>query len=205
MSTESTIESTIETTMDTSNESLAIRLKESFEWYVIKTFGPEGIEEKVRTCIETEIKLSGIEACVGRIVVPEEDIFEIKNGKKTTRTRKKFQGYIFIEMENTEEMRRVILSQQYISGFVGGEKSKPCPMDDEDITRILEDHFNQSTPIPKSIFKVGEIVRIAKGTFEGVEGSVKTIELQKGKMIVSVLIFGRITEVEIESWHVEKL
>jgi transcriptional antiterminator NusG len=191
--------------LETPEDELVIRKKETFDWYVIKTYGPEGIEEKVRDGIEKDIEDANIQSTLGRIIIPEEDVYEIKRGKKVTKTRKKFQGYIFIEMENTEEICHIILSQQYVSGFVGGGKENPCPMDDFDIERILEDHFQKTKPKPKSIFDVGETVKIGNGSFEGVEGKVKSIDVEKGKMHISIVIFGRQTDIELESWQVEKI
>jgi transcriptional antiterminator NusG len=189
---------------ETIEEKLQLRLKDNFEWYVLKTYGPEGIEEKVKECIIAEVENTKLDEDVGRIVIQEEDIFEIKRGKKVTRTRKKYQGYIFIEMEPSQELCRIILSQNFVSGFVGGEKNNPLCIEDHEAMKILEDHFKQVAPKPKLNFDLGEDVKINNGPFQGTEGVVKSIDGEKGKLVVNVNIFGRVTPVDLEAWQVAK-
>ena len=176
----------------------------SMEWYAIKT--QIEAEVKVKSLLQDAVKKAELEHKIGRVLIPMEQVAEIRQGKKIIQTRKIYAGYIFIEMEIDDETRLLVLETQGISGFVGTDSRTPIPMEDHEVERIMAElEEQQDRPKPKVIFSIGETVKVKEGPFENFEGAVEHIDPIRGTMRIMVLIFGRQTPVELEYYQVEKL
>jgi len=174
------------------------------EWYAIKT--QIEAEAKVKALLHEAVKKAELEHKIGRILIPTEQVAEIRQGKKIVQTRKIYAGYIFIEMEIDDQTRLLVLETQGISGFVGTDSRTPIPMEDHEVDRIMAElEEQQDRAKPKVIFSVGETVKVKEGPFENFEGVVEQIDPIRGTMRIMVLIFGRQTPVELEYYQVEKL
>ena len=174
------------------------------EWYAIKTNIES--EAKVKALLLDYIKSHQLEHKFGKILIPTEQVSEIRRGKKIIQTRKIYAGYVFIEMEIDDQTRMIVLETQGVSGFVGTDSRTPIPMEDHEVERIMAElEEQQDRPKPKMIFKIGETVKVKEGAFENFEGLVENIDPIKGTMRLMVMIFGRNTPVELEYWQVEKL
>ncbi|MBF0243853.1 MAG: transcription termination/antitermination factor NusG [Planctomycetes bacterium] len=174
------------------------------EWYAIKT--NIETEEKVRILLQDAVQKRGLAHKIGRIMVPVEKVAEIRLGKKIIQTRKIYSGYVFLEMENDNDTRMLVLETQGVSGFVGTDSRTPVPLEDHEVDRIVsevEDKLDR--PKPKVLFEVGETVKVKEGAFENFEGTVESVDAERGTMSLSVMIFGRYTPVELEYWQVEKV
>ncbi|KAA3608244.1 MAG: transcription termination/antitermination factor NusG [Planctomycetota bacterium] len=180
-------------------------------WYVVRV--PSGREESVRDKLSRRIKADGLENRIPQVVVPVERVTEFKNGKKKVTNRKIYPGYILIEAdlgkpeEETEEDQKVWFALHETPGFqdfVGGGGRTPTPMSDEEVDSILS-RMEESESTPRMAFriKLGDMVRIKEGPFEGFDGVVEEVLDAKGLLRISVTIFGRATSVEIEHWQVE--
>lgn len=176
----------------------------NMEWYAIKT--QIEAEAKVKALLQEAVKKNNLEHKIGRIMIPTEQVAEIRQGKKIIQTRKIYAGYIFIEMLVDDETRILVLETQGISGFVGTDSRTPIPMEDHEVDRIMAElEEQQDRPKPKVIFGIGELVKVKEGPFENFEGVVEHIDPVRGTMRLMVLIFGRKTPVELEYYQVEKL
>ena len=173
------------------------------KWYVIHT--QTGAEEKARAGLESRRATTALKEYIGEIVVPTEQVSEIRGGKKRISARKFFPGYILLKMEMNKESWYLVKSTPGITGFIG-PGNKPAPLSDEEVDTILKRTVETETkPSPKIIFEIGEAVRISQGPFANFNGSVMEIYPDRGKLKVSVSIFGRATLVELEYWQVEKV
>jgi len=172
-------------------------------WYVVHT--QTGLEDKVKTAIEHKITSEGAQEIINKVVIPVEQISEIRSGKKRISQRKFFPGYLLVEMELTEKSYFVIKSTPGVTGFIGlGKKHMPLPQAEVDgILKRTE--ATQAKPSPKVTFEKGEQVRVTEGPFVNFNGTIDEIHPEKGKVKVSVSIFGRSTPVELEYWQVEKV
>lgn len=174
------------------------------EWYAVKTNIES--ETKVKALLQDYVKSNNLENKFGKILIPTEQVSEIRKGKKIIQTRKIYAGYVFIEMEVDDQTRMIVLETQGVSGFVGTDSRTPIPMEDHEVERIMAElEEQQDRPKPKMTFKVGETVKVKEGAFENFEGLVEDIDPIKGTMKLMVMIFGRNTPVELEYWQVEKL
>ena len=172
-------------------------------WYVIHT--QTGFEDRVKTVLEGKMKAGLAKEGIAQILVPIEQVSEIKAGKKKISQRKFFPGYILVEMELTDETWYLIKSIPGVTGFVGAG-SKPLPLKDEEIETILKQSKEaKEKPTPKVLFEKGENIRVVDGPFMNFNGSIDEANLQKGKLKVMISIFGRATPVELETWQVEKV
>lgn len=172
-------------------------------WYVIHT--QTGAEEKVKTHIENKLKLSLIKENISQILVPSERVSEVKAGKKRISERKFFPGYILVQMELTDESWYLLKNTPGVTGFIGSG-TKPVPIDDQEVDSILKQSAErQEKPIPKTLFEKGESVRVTEGPFVNFTGVVDEVFPTKGRLKVSISVFGRSTPVELEYWQVEKL
>ncbi|MFH1868264.1 MAG: transcription termination/antitermination protein NusG [Candidatus Omnitrophota bacterium] len=172
-------------------------------WYVVHTL--TGQEEKVKTNILNRLALSKIKEQVAQVLIPTEVISEVKSGKKKISVRKFFPGYVLVEMELTDESWYLIKNTPGVTGFISSG-SKPTPLLEEEVNSILKQTEEKKVrPTPKVIFDKGESVRIIEGPFTNFNGTVDDVNPEKGKLKVSVMIFGRPTPVEIEYWQVERL
>lgn len=172
-------------------------------WYVIHT--QTGYENRVKNLLEGKIKTSLSKDVIAQILVPVEQVSEIKAGKKRISQRKFFPGYILVEMELTDESWYLIKSIPGVTGFVGAG-SKPLPLKEEEIEAILRQAKDaKEKPTPKVVFDKGESVRVNDGPFTNFNGVVEEANIAKGKVKVMISIFGRATPVELETWQVEKI
>lgn len=173
------------------------------KWYVVHT--QTGSEEKVRTSLENKIQTSGLQELISQIVIPTEQVSEIRSGKKKISQRKFFPGYILVEMDLDEQTYLFVKTTPGVTGFIGPGK-KPMPLPQSEVDGILKrTEETQVKPSPKVMFEVGEQVRITDGPFVNFNGSIDEVYPEKGKIKVSVSIFGRATPVELEFWQVEKV
>jgi transcriptional antiterminator NusG len=192
-----------------SNEQRAVIGDEAFrelrshvhKWYVIHTYS--GYEKVVKENLEQRLRTLGLAARVSEVLIPTEDVMEVKGGKKQVFTKRSFPGYVFVKMEVDDEVWYAIRNTPKVSGFVGG--AKPSPLMDSEVEAILKQMRETSErPQPKVLFEQGESVRIIDGPFSNFIGVVDNIFPEQGKLKVMVTIFGRSTPVELEFGQVEK-
>ena len=173
------------------------------QWYVVHTL--TGHEEKVKSSLQKAIDTNAFEGMVSQVMVPMEKVSEVKGGKKKITERRVFPGYVMIEMDLSDETWYRIKSTPGVSGFVG-TGVRPMPLREEEVSQILQStQEKMEKPIPKVSFENGEAVRINEGPFTNFNGVVEEIHPEKGKLKVTVTIFGRATPVELEYWQVEKV
>jgi transcriptional antiterminator NusG len=172
------------------------------KWYIIHS--QTGSEDKVKRAIENRIAFSGLQEHISEIVIPTEQISEIRRGRKRVSQRKFFPGYILIKMDLDDAIYSVIKGTPGVTGFIGAGK-RPTPLSQDEAENILkkieETHVK---PSPKVVFEKGEQVRVTQGPFVNFNGIIDEVYPEKGKLKVSVSIFGRATPVELEYWQVEK-
>ncbi|MCU0652175.1 MAG: transcription termination/antitermination protein NusG [Candidatus Omnitrophica bacterium] len=172
-------------------------------WYVVHT--QTGFEDKVKQLLENRIVASGLAEFISKVVIPTEQVSEIRSGKRRISARKFFPGYLLVEMELTEATYLMIKTTTGVTGFIGLGK-KPMPLSQTEVDNILKKtQDTQAKPSPKIIFEKGEQVRVTDGPFVNFNGTIDEIHPEKGKLKVSVSIFGRSTPVELEYWQVEKI
>ncbi|MFC1807048.1 transcription termination/antitermination protein NusG [Candidatus Omnitrophota bacterium] len=172
-------------------------------WYVIHTL--TGQEEKVKANILNQLSLSKVKEQVEQVLIPTEVISEVKSGKKKISERKFFPGYVMVEMDLTDESWYLIKNTPGVTGFISSG-SKPTPLLEEEVHNILrQTEEKKEKPTPKVSFNAGESVRITDGPFTNFNGTVESMNPAKGRLKVSVMIFGRPTPVELEYWQVERL
>ena len=174
-----------------------------FKWYVVHAYS--GMEKAVERNIVERIARSGMETKFGRILVPTEEVVEIKNGQKKTTERKFFPGYVLVEMVMDDETWHLVKHTNKVTGFVGGAKNRPAPISEADVAKIVN-QMQEGTDKPrhKVEFEVGEYIRVKEGPFTDFNGTVEEVNYERNKMRVSVTIFGRATPVELEFGQVEK-
>lgn len=173
------------------------------KWYVIHT--QTGSEDKVKTSLEKRILAEGMQDLFGQVFIPTEQVSEIKGGKKTISQRKFFPGYILVEMDLNEKSMQFIRKTPGVTRFIGAGRQPTALNEDEikNVLKVAEDR--QSKPTPKVSFEDGEAVRVIDGPFVNFSGTVESIHPEKGKLKVSVSVFGRATPIELEYWQVEKV
>jgi transcriptional antiterminator NusG len=172
-------------------------------WYVVHT--QTGSEDKVKSLLEGRIATGGLAELISKVVIPTEQVSEVRSGKKKISQRKFFPGYLLVEMELNEVSYLAIKSTPGITGFIGLGK-KPMPLSQSEVDNILKRTAEtQVKPSPKIVFEKGEQVRITDGPFVNFNGTIDAVHPEKGKLKASVSIFGRATPVELEYWQVEKI
>jgi transcriptional antiterminator NusG len=175
--------------------------KHVHKWYVIHTYS--SYEKIVKDNLIQRLRSLGLAARVSEVLIPTEDVMEVKGGKKQVFTKRSFPGYVFVKMEVDDEVWYAIRNTPKVSGFVGG--AKPSPLLDSEVEAILKQMKETSErPQPKVLFEPGESVRIIDGPFSNFTGVVDSIYPEQGKLKVMVTIFGRFTPVELEFGQVEK-
>ena len=173
------------------------------QWFVIHA--RSGYEAKVKIAIEEAVSREGIEDLVGEIMIPTEQVVELKAGKKKETERKFFPGYMLIKMELTEPSWLLIKNTNNVIGFIGGSSGKPSPITEREVERIFARvQEGADKPKPKVAFQPGEEVLVISGPFNEFNGSVESVNYEKSLLTVEVLIFGRTTAVELEFAQVEK-
>ncbi|MFA5007780.1 MAG: transcription termination/antitermination protein NusG [Candidatus Omnitrophota bacterium] len=172
-------------------------------WYILHTLS--GAEEKAKANLEARIKAHNYEQFIANVIIPKEQVTEVKLGKKKILERKFFPGYILVEMEMNDDSWLFVKNTPGITTFIGPRR-KPSPIPQEEVDKILaKAKESKEKPAPKVTFEKGESVRVIEGAFLNFNGIVEEIQQDKGKLKVSVSIFGRTTPVELEFWQVEKI
>jgi len=171
------------------------------KWYVVKAMS--GQERKVKSNVEARIQVEELGDFVGRVLIPTENVSEVKGGKKKISTRLFFPGYILVEMDLNERTYHFIRQTNGVLGFLGDQE--PIPLKDEEIENILGQIEARKEKVkPKVLFEVGEVVKVTEGPFVNFSGVINEINPEKGKLKVMVSIFGRSTPLELEYWQVER-
>jgi transcriptional antiterminator NusG len=173
-------------------------------WYVVHAYS--GMEKAVERNLRERIDRSGMQAKFGRILVPTEEVVEMKNGKKSVTERRFFPGYVLVEMVMDDESWHLVKNTSKVTGFVGGAKNRPSPISEDEVMKIVT-QMQEGTekPRPKVEWVVGEVVRVKDGPFTDFNGAIEDVNYDKNKMRVSVTIFGRATPVELDFHQVEKV
>ncbi len=181
----------------------AVPVNPDLRWYVVHAYS--GMEKAVERNIVERITRAGMQAKFGRILVPMEEVVEIKNGQKKTTERKFFPGYVLVEMIMDDETWHLVKHTNKVTGFVGGAKNRPSPISEAEVMKIVN-QMQEGTEKPrhKVEFVVGEYVRVKDGPFTDFNGSVEDVNYDKSKVRVAVTIFGRSTPVELEFSQIEK-
>jgi transcription termination/antitermination protein NusG len=175
----------------------------SLRWYVVHVYS--GFEKSVERALRERIRRSEMEDKFGQILVPVEEVVEMKAGQKSISERKFFPGYLLVQMDMTDETWHMVKSTPKVTGFVGGTSTKPTPISDKEVEAILRQvQEGVEKPRPKVLFETGEAVRVTDGPFTDFHGNVEEVNYDKNKLRVSVLIFGRPTPVELDFGQVEK-
>ena len=186
-----------------STESVPAAPASPLRWYVVHAYS--GMEKAVERNIQERIGRAGMQSKFGRILVPTEEVVELKNGVKRTTERKFFPGYVLVEMVMDDDTWHLVKHTNKVTGFVGGAKNRPAPISEDDVMKIVN-QMQEGTDKPrhKVEFEVGEYVRVKEGPFTDFNGTVEEVNYEKNKLRVSVTIFGRATPVELEFGQVEK-
>lgn len=184
-------------------EVAAANAAAGMRWYVVHAYS--GMEKAAERNIVERINRAGMQAKFGRILVPTEEVVEVKNGQKRTTERKFFPGYVLVEMVMDDETWHLVKHTNKVTGFVGGAKNRPVPISEEDVQKIVNQMQEGSDkPRHKVEFMPGEYIRVKEGPFADFNGTVEEVNYEKNKLRVSVTIFGRATPVELEFAQVEK-
>ena len=185
------------------NGGAAASANPDLRWYIVHAYS--GMEKAVERNIAERIVRSGMQSKFGRILVPSEEVVEMRNGQRRTTERRLFPGYVFVEMVMEDDTWHLVKHTSKVTGFVGGAKNRPAPISEEEIRKIV-DQMQEGTEKPrhKIEFMVGEMVRVKEGPFADFNGSVEEVNYEKNRLRVSVTIFGRATPVELEFAQVEK-
>ena len=176
----------------------------TLRWYVVHSYS--NFENKVKQGLEERIKREGLEEYFGKILVPTEEVVEMRMGQQRKSERKFFPGYVLVQMELNDQTWHLVKNVPRVLGFIGGSSDKPSPITEKEAMTILnrvEEGVNK--PKPKVLFEVGEVIRIIDGPFKEFNGSIEEVNYEKSRLRVSVLIFGRGTPVELEFNQVEKI
>ncbi len=172
-------------------------------WYVVHAYS--GYEKQVKRSLEDRIQRAEMEALFGDVLVPTEEVVEMKGGQKRRSDRKFFPGYVLVEMEMTDESWHLVKDVPKVMGFIGGTADRPAPISQKEADAILNRvQEGVDKPRPKVLFEPGEMVRVVDGPFNDFNGVVEEVDYDKSRLKVAVLIFGRSTPVELEFHQVEK-
>jgi transcription termination/antitermination protein NusG len=173
-------------------------------WYVVHAYS--GMEKAVERNLRERIDRAGMQEKFGRILVPMEEVVELKNGKKAVTERRFFPGYVLVEMEMDDDTWHLVKHTSKVTGFVGGAKNRPSPISESDVKKIVNQmQEGIEKPRPKVEWVVGELVRVKEGPFTDFNGAIEEVNYDKSKVRVSVTIFGRATPVELDFSQVEKI
>ena len=175
----------------------------ALKWYVIHAYS--NYENKVRQALEERIEREGLQDHFGKIIVPTEEVVEMRAGQQRKSERKFFPGYVLVQMELSDVTWHMVRDVPRVLGFIGGTADKPAAITDAEAELILnrvEDGLNK--PKPKVLFEVGEVLRVVDGPFKDFDGAVEEVNYEKSRLTVTVMIFGRSTPVDLEFTQVEK-
>ncbi|PHQ23776.1 transcription termination/antitermination protein NusG [Marinobacter guineae] len=172
-------------------------------WYVVHAYS--GFEKQVMRTLKERVALDGMEDRFGEILVPTEEVVEMREGKKRKSERKFYPGYVLVQMEMDDATWHLVKNTPRVLGFIGGTKDKPAPITEKEADAILRRvESGADKPKPKTLFEPGEVVRVVEGPFADFNGVVEEVDYDKSRVKVAVLIFGRSTPVELEFGQVEK-
>ncbi|HGG58772.1 MAG TPA: transcription termination/antitermination protein NusG [Gammaproteobacteria bacterium] len=172
-------------------------------WYVVQAYS--GYEQKVQRSLQERIARYGMEDSFGEILVPTEEVVEMREGKKRRSERKFFPGYVLVQMEMNDDTWHLVKDVPQVLGFIGGTSDKPAPISEKEADAILNRvKEGAEKPRPKVLFDVGQVVRVTSGPFNDFNGVIESVNYEKSRVLVAVQIFGRSTPVELEFHQVEK-
>ena len=175
----------------------------ALRWYVVHAYS--NFEHKVASSLKDRVKLHGLEHKFGDVLVPTEEVVEMREGSKRRSERKFFPGYVLVQMDMNEDTWHLVKDAPKVLGFIGGTSDRPAPISDREADAILQRvQEGVDKPRPKVLFEVGEVVRVTDGPFNDFNGVVEEVNYEKSRLRVSVLIFGRSTPVELAFNQVEK-
>ena len=175
----------------------------ALRWYIVHAYS--NFEHKVKSSLEERIKRMGLEDKFGEILVPTEEVVEMKEGSKRRSERKFFPGYVLVQMEMDDETWHLVKEVPKVLGFIGGTSDRPAPITEAEANQILQRvKEGVDKPRPKVLFEPGEVVRVIDGPFNDFNGVVEEVDYDKSRLKVAVLIFGRSTPVDLEFGQVEK-
>jgi len=175
----------------------------TMHWYVVHAYS--GFEAQVKRSLEERVKRSGLDEQFGDILVPTEEVVEMRGGQQRRSERKFFPGYVLVQMEMTDETWHLVKDVPRVMGFIGGTGDRPAPISEREANSILQRvQEGVEKPKPKVLFEPGEVVRVIDGPFNDFNGVVEDVDYEKSRLKVSVLIFGRSTPVDLEFSQVEK-
>jgi transcriptional antiterminator NusG len=175
----------------------------AMRWYVVHAYS--GFEQQVKRSLEERIRRFGMEERFGEILVPTEEVVEMRGGQQRKSERKFFPGYVLVQMEMSDETWHLVKEVPRVMGFIGGKADRPAPISDKEADAILRRvQEGIEKPRPKVLFEPGEVVRVVDGPFNDFNGVVEDVDYDKSRLKVSVLIFGRSTPVDLEFSQVEK-
>jgi transcriptional antiterminator NusG len=190
-------------TTTTPETTTAPAAKSTKRWYVVHAYS--GMEKSVKKALIERVSRSGMQEQFGEILVPTEEVVEVKNGTKSVTERRFFPGYVLVEMDMTDESWHLVKNTAKVTGFVGGKANRPTPISQKEVEKIMAQmQEGVEKPRPKTLFEVGEMVRVKEGPFTDFNGNVEEVNYEKSRLRVSVTIFGRATPVELEFAQVEK-
>ncbi|MGJ8663141.1 MAG: transcription termination/antitermination protein NusG [Marinicella sp.] len=176
----------------------------SHRWYVVHAYS--GFEQQVVKSLEERIERYQMHDLFGEVLVPKETVVEMRKGQKRRSERKFFPGYVLVQMEMNDETWHLVKSVPKVLGFIGGTAERPAPISEKEANAILQRiQEGEDKPQPKTLFDVGEIIRVIDGPFADFNGEVEEVNYEKSRMRVAVSIFGRSTPVELEFGQVEKV
>jgi len=172
-------------------------------WYVVHAYS--GFEQQVQKMLKERVARAGMQDSFGDVLVPTEEVVEMRDGQRRKSDRKFFPGYVLVNMEMNDETWHLVKSVPKVMGFIGGSSDKPAPISDKEADAILQRvQEGVDKPRPKVLFEPGEVVRVIDGPFNDFNGVVEEVNYEKSRLRVAVLIFGRSTPVELEFTQVEK-
>ena len=188
----------------TNNPVVSLTPVGNMRWYVVHAYS--GMEKSVQRALTERIERAGMQDKFGQILVPSEEVVEVKNGTKAVTERRLFPGYVFVEMEMTDDTWHLVKNTSKVTGFIGGKSNKPTPIAPHEVAKIMQQvQEGVEKPRPKVLYEVGEVIRIKDGPFTDFNGNVEEVNYEKSKVRVTVTIFGRATPVELDFSQVEKV
>jgi len=186
------------------NPSVVTSPTGNMRWYVVHAYS--GMEKSVQRALTERIERAGMQDKFGQILVPSEEVVEVKNGQKALTERRLFPGYVFVEMEMTDDTWHLVKNTSKVTGFIGGKSNKPTPIAPHEVAKIIQQvQEGVEKPRPKVLYEIGEVIRIKDGPFTDFNGNVEEVNYEKSKVRVTVTIFGRATPVDLEFGQVEKV
>jgi transcriptional antiterminator NusG len=199
-----TADTTPDTTAQAAAGAAAAPAPSNKRWYIVHAYS--GMEKAVERNLRERIDRAGMQDKFGRILVPTEEVVELKNGKKTVTERRIYPGYVLVEMEMADDTWHLVKHTSKVTGFIGGARNRPAPISEAEVAKIVSQmQEGAEKPRPKVEWIVGELVRVKEGPFTDFNGAVEEVNYEKSKVKVSVTIFGRATGVELDFAQVEKV